>query len=118
MIFFSVRKVRLSQLPNEGFIEMFDGTTWIKVDDTENWNERKNTALCYHLGYKYTRKSANSTKKISAGETIGSGDVYCMFTQARNQSCCANLYPSTLTQESTIPYTTCMYYIKCDFQVG
>lgn len=106
--FFQGSNVRLSQLSNKGFIEIFHGKTWIKVDD-KNWDERKQASLCRDLGYNST-KSLNTTHKKGAGEMVAPGGLYCCFTQPSNHSCCSNLHPSNLTQESKIPYTVCMYY--------
>ena len=105
--FLAASKVRLSELPNEGFIEIFDGSKWRKVDD-KNWDKRKQTPLCQHLGYSDTM-SNNKLREISSGE-IATGYLYCSGQQPSTQACSAYLYPSTLTNKATkIPYGKCMY---------
>ena len=105
--FLAASKVRLSELPNEGFIEIFDGSKWRKVDD-KNWDKRKQTPLCQHLGYSDTM-SNNNLQEISSGE-IATGYLYCSGQQPSTQACSAYLYPSTLTNKATkIPYGKCMY---------
>ena len=73
------------------------------------WVKRKQIALCGHLGYDDTRDNGVVRKKITAGEDIMSGALHCNGSRPSNESCCAHLYPSTSSSESTIPYAKCEY---------
>jgi hypothetical protein len=99
--------VRLSQSPNEGFIEIKDGPTWRKVDE-ENWDKDRQKMLCQHLGFGENTNTSIGNSSTTSREQIARGHLICYEAHPYTEiSCCIYLEPLTTTSETTIPYVTC-----------
>ncbi|XP_028399530.1 uncharacterized protein LOC114522942 [Dendronephthya gigantea] len=96
--------MRLSKSPNEGFIEINDGSTWRKVIE-EIWDISLEKSLCQHLGFKGTVGSIVKTEVIEPGREIASGDL--CYDVPQNERCCVHLNPSTTTTTVKAPYVKC-----------
>ena len=101
--------VRLSSdgLPNQGFVEVFENSSWKKVDD-QNMNRTVMAKdLCRYLGYS-NRDGEVGLKSIISGVQILSGDLYCR----ENFNCCARLDLSTSVINTQLPFVTCKYKVE------
>ncbi len=104
----SAPKIRLSQAPNEGFIQIEDGSIWIYVKE-KNWDKDRQRMLCQHLGLDKTDRNAIVTHKFGRKNNIATGDLICYKKQISQTSCCVNLAPSTTENDVTMPYVKCKY---------
>ncbi|XP_028402426.1 uncharacterized protein LOC114525362 [Dendronephthya gigantea] len=95
-------KIRFSKSPNEGFVEIKDGSTWRKVKE-EIWDITLEKSLCQHFGFDGTVGNVAKTKEISTGQEIVIGDL-CYDAPLNNS---VHLYPSTTTSAVDAPYLTC-----------
>ena len=98
--------VRLSPLPNQGFVEIKDGSAWRKVIE-ERWDKHRQKMLCRHLGFNETDENNIDTRSIGSGNEIATGDLICFKKQPNGTSCCIHLKPLTTTASTTVPYVTC-----------
>ena len=96
--------VRLSNdgLPNQGFVEVFENSSWKKVDDQNMKRSVMAKDLCKYLGYS-GRDGEVGLKEIHSGVQILSGDLYCR----ENSRCCAHLNSSTSDIKTKLPFVTC-----------
>ena len=103
-------KIRLSQAPNEGFIEIKDGSIWRYVKE-ETWDKDRQKMLCQHLGFDKTDRNAIATQKFGRKYNIATGDLICYKKQPSQTSCCVNLALSTTENDVTMPYVKCKYQV-------
>ncbi|XP_028413335.1 uncharacterized protein LOC114536208 isoform X2 [Dendronephthya gigantea] len=100
----TVPNIRLSKSPNEGFIEIKNGSIWRKVKD-EIWDKTREKSLCQRLGFNGAVGNVVKTKGIEKDQEIASGDL--CYDASLNNACCVHLYPSTTTSTVDAPYVTC-----------
>ena len=96
---------------NKGYIEIKDGSIWRKVVE-ENWNKKRQKALCQHLGFEETDSNVIQDVRLGSGQQIATGDLICYNTKPSGTSCCVHLEPSTSTKSTSFPYVRCKYCLR------
>ena len=100
------KRVRLTGA-YKGYIEIFEGSTWRKVNE-ENWDRNRQKFLCQHLGFGEIEMTITGrTRDI---DDIATGDLVCYNKQPSGTSCCAYLQPSKTSSSITVPFANC----KCE----
>ena len=105
--------MRLSQLPNQGHIQIKDGSTWWYVKQ-EHWDKYRQKMLCQHLGFKETDANDISFYQIDDGRNVATGNLKCKNTQPNGTSCCIHLVLNSKTKSNVdrLSYAKCEYSLR------
>ncbi|CAB4042576.1 retinoschisin-like, partial, partial [Paramuricea clavata] len=101
--------IRLSQSPNEGYIEIKHGSTWKSWRQVEekHWGKIRQKMLCRHLGFKETDANDINFHGLILAIMIVTGDLICYNTHSGETSCCVHLKPYATKFFVSLPYARC-----------